>query len=254
MKGKHLAIEIADHAVRFVCINDEVVMDISELSFNNKTKEEKIKKLELHLKKEGFLQGDFDEVTLSWSAQRSTIVPKSIFNEATPDSIFELCYGKDAMSNEIDFNRIAELNIVNIFEIFDWVKQFFTVKFPRITIQHEGSHLIRKILTYSGSKLQVVAILYRGYFQLIIVNQNNLKFYSSFDYQSYEDVIYHLLFTLQQQQLTNQNGSIHIISGVGENKSIHDDVVRNIGRVKDLRELKFTSVDYLVAKSQLLCV
>ena len=124
MKGKHLAIEIADHAVRFVSINDEVVMDSSELSFNSETKEEKIEKLDLHLKKEDFLNQEFDEVTLSWSTKRSTIIPKNIFNESSPDSIFELCYGKDAVSNEIDFNPITELNIVTIFEICFSVNPF----------------------------------------------------------------------------------------------------------------------------------
>ena len=254
MKGKHLAIEIADHAVRFVSINDEVVMDSSELSFNSETKEEKIEKLDLHLKKEDFLNQEFDEVTLSWSTKRSTIIPKNIFNESSPDSIFELCYGKDAVSNEIDFNRITELNIVTIFEIFDWVKQYFTTKFPRIIMQHEGTHLIRKILKDSRTELYVAAVVYSNYFQLIIMNQNRLEFYSSFDYQSHEDIVYYLLFTLQQKELISQKGTISVIPGVGEDKSIPDELIRNIERIKDLNELKYAKVDHLVAKSQLLCV
>lgn len=254
MKGKHLAIEIADHAARFVSINNEVVIDSSELSFNTDSKEDRIKKLDLHCKKEGYLSNAFDEVTLSWSTQRSTIVPKSIFNESSPDSIFELCYGPGATNNQIDFNRLTELHIVNVFEIYNWVKQFFTNNFPRIIMQHEGSHIVRKLLSDSQSKLHVAAIVYKDYFQLIIVNHNKLEFYSSYDHQSYEDIIYHLLFTLQQKKLTNQDGTIDVILGVGGNKTIYDAILENYERVGELKELKCPKEEFLVAKSQLLCV
>ena len=253
MKAAHLAIQMSEHAIHFVSLKNDVVLHESSVSFEKGTKSQK-EVLNNHFLVTNFLNTDFDEITLSWSFKQTTLVPNSIFSDSSPNEIFELCYGKDSIKYDIDYNRIYELSLINIYEIPIWIKYYFVIKFPKIIIQHEGSCIIRKNLTENNLNLNSTVILHQGYFQLTIVKNNNLEFYSSFDYQNHEDVIYHLMFVLQQKEMTNENGTLKLIIGPGIDRLILDKLKKDIARISDLQMLKVNYPEYYIAKSQLLCV
>lgn len=254
MKGTHLAIQLAEHAIHFVSIRDSIVINESFISFEQDSDAHKKETLNNHFSENSFLTDDFEEITLSWSFKKTTLVPNAIFADSTPTAIFELCYGKESLKHDIDYNRISELSVINVYEIPEWIKHYFVLKFPRIIIQHEGSHIIRKNLSQNAFKLKGTVVLYQGYFNLTIVKHNNLEFYSSFDYQNHEDVIYHLMFALQQKEMTNENGTLEFIAGPGIDNSILEKINKDIARIKDLQKLKVNQPEHFIAKSQLLCV
>lgn len=254
MKGTHLAIQLAANAIQFVVIKDDFVSHTSNVVFENSLDSDQKDSIESHISSTSQLNNDFDEVTLSWSFKRSTLVPNAIFADSSAKAIYELCYGKDSSEHDIDYNRISELSVINVYEIPVWIKRFFVIKFPRIVIQHEGSHVIRKSLNSEAFKLKTTAILYKNYFQLTIVKHNNLEFYSCFDYQNHEDIIYHLMFALQQKEMTNETGTMEFILGPNIEKEILSKLKTDLERVQDLKKLKFAQPDHYIAKSQLLCV
>ncbi len=254
MTGKHLAIQISAKAARFVVFKNEIVLHESSVNFVTTEEEDQKQFVEDHFKASSSLQEDFDEVTLAWADKRSTLVPNNIFAESSPKSIFELCYGKYERNDDIDYNRISELGIVNVFEIPVWIKRFFVLKFPRIIIQHEGTHALRGVMNVDTFRAKVTAIVHDGYFQLIIVKHNNLEFYSTFDYQNVEDVIYHLVFTLQQKELTGEKGFIDFSLSTEVDNELLEAFKNSIGRIKELKDCEFRSPNNFIAKSQLLCV
>lgn len=254
MKGTHLAIQLAEHAIQFVSFRNNNVVNESLVSFEENSDDSKIAVLKKHFNDVSFLNEDFDDITLSWSFKRTTLVPNAIFADSKPTDIFELCYGKESLNYDIDYNRISELGVINVYEIPEWIKHFFVIKFPRIIIQHEGSHIVRQNLAENAFKLKGTVVLYQGYFHLTIVKHNNIEFYSSFDYQNHEDVIYHLMFALQQKEMTNESGSLEFILGPGIEDSILEKINTDIARVKDLHKLKVNQPKHFIAKSQLLCV
>lgn len=254
MNGTHLAIQLAENAIHFVSLKNDVVLNESLMQLNHDSDSSRNEFLDSHFSESSFLKSDFDEITLSWSFKRTTLVPNAVFSDSSANSIFELCYGKESLQHDIDYNRISELSVINVYEIPSWIKHYFVMKFPRINIQHEGSHIIRKNLSENAFKLKVTVVLYDGYFHLTIVKHNNLEFYSSFDYQNHEDVIYHLMFALQQKEMTNENGTLEFITGPGIDDSILDRLKTDIARINDLKKLKLDSPEHYIAKSQLLCV
>lgn len=254
MSGKHLAIQITEASARFVAINNDLIVRNSELILESKDDAGKKQEVESHFLNSNFLRDEYDEISLAWATKRSTLVPNFIFTESSPVAIFELCYGKQADTESIDYNRISELSVINVFEIPDWIKRFFVLKYPRIIIQHEGTHVLRKVMSQSAFKTKATAILHKDYFQLTIVRHNNLEFYSFFDYQSPEDILYHLMFTFQQKELTNEPGSIEFVMGADAEKNILEDIEIQLKKIKDLEQLEVHLPNDYISKSQLLCV
>ena len=251
--GSHLAIDFSGQHVHFSVLRSNTVVNTFSLTLISLKERDNKESLELFIKENSSLNDDFEEITLSYSTSRSTIVPNSIFNESGPRDLFKLCFGREIDESEIDYNRISEHSVINLYQIPTWVKSFFVIKYPRIVIQHEGTHLIRQGLQ-QGFKLKVYALVHDNHFQVSIIKHNEIQYYSAFDYQSHEDILYHLVFVLQQKELTEEKGEVILVEGAGARSEVLQDVLTNINRIGDLSKFDITQPEHFIAKSQLLCV
>lgn len=250
--SNQLAIQVALDGIHCIVLKDGVKSNKSELRFDTSV-EDKIKALlAQEFESNSMYQSDFDDISLSWASEKTTLVPNAVFSESSPQAIFELCYGKN--DADVDYNRISELSVVNVYEIPDWIKRFFVIKFPRINIQHEGSLLVRQVLHENAFKLKSTIVFYQNHFQLIISKHNELIFYSNFSYQSAEDIIYHVMFVLQQKELIADTGSFELIQGLGASDETVEAVKNGLERIQDLKKFNVVISDNFIQKAHLLCV
>jgi len=254
MSTSHLTIEIAEPEVRFLSFQGgEAIADCSihlDVSNYSTIKEN----LDKFIDQNSFISDDYDEVSLSIASKKSSLVPNTIFDESSANDIYKLCFGECESNKSINYNRIAELSIVNVFCHSDWIKRFFVMRFPRVIMQHEGSHSLRSILSSNSFYLKTTVILHADFFQLTIVKRKQLEFYSFFDYQNHEDVLYHLLFALQQKEFVNEEGSVEFIQAIGCSNQTIENIERDFAKIKDLNTLKLIKPSNFIANSQLLCV
>jgi hypothetical protein len=252
--GKHLAIEVSRHGASFVALNNAAIEHEQFVMFHlahaNAVKE----LLDQAFVDHSFLNDAYDDFSLAWNTHQSTLVPNSIFEESNAIDIFQLCFGKEIDKNEIDYNRISEAGVVNIFEIPVWIKYYFVIKFPMIVLQHIGTHVLRSTLDSNAFRLKATLIINQGNFQLSMVMHNQLHFYSFFDAQSAEDVIYHLMFTLQQKEMTAEKGTIELVSGMGQSANFLREVQIGIEKIQALSGFKVNLVADFIPKAQQLCV
>ena len=251
---KHLAINISRHGVSFVSLRDSSIDQEQYIVFHGFNSESVKDSLNQAFSDHSFLQSDFDEVILAWNTNKSTLVPNSIFAESDAFSIFQLCFGDSIDKTEIDYNRIWEAGVVNVFEIPTWIKSFFVIKFPRIILQHLGTHALRGALDSNAFYLKATLIINDGYFHLSMIKHSELQFYSFFDSQSVEDVIYHLVFALQQKELTGEKGSIELVPGTGQSDQHLNDIKSGLEKIKDLSGFKVNLASDFIPKAQQLCV
>lgn len=253
MNSRQLAIALSEVGVRFSEVSMGVVSTHEHL-FKDRQEFKFREILDEFYSQTGLKEKDFDEYSLSWSAQRSTLVPSNLFSESNPADLFHLCFGKDISPGTIDYNRIPEHGIVNIYEIPDWVKSYVVTRFPRIVLQHENSHLIRGIFADSTFKLSILLIPYHNYFTLIMAKENKLIYSSYFDYQTTEDIIYHLSFVLQQKELMKQQGKLRIVDGLGSNSEFTDGLIQQLNKFNELMDLTVLNDSNFVTNAQRLCV
>ncbi len=254
MATSQLAIEVTDNYIQFTSFLEYSIQHQIAAPINWSDESVCKRQLEDCFKENSFLTVDYNDVTLSYASKESSLVPNNMFAESNAESIFKLCFGKVKEKHSIDFNRISELSIVNIYAISDFVKRFFVIKYPRIIIQHHGTHGLRKILDSETFLLKITLLFHVNYFCMTIVKHNKLEFYSFFDYQNNDDIIYHVLFALQQKELINEKGTIELIPNVYSNSINFDELEKNLKRIKELSLLEFNKKKNFIAQSQLLCV
>lgn len=252
MAHNHLAIDINTSAVRFVKLKGDFVLDEKSFDFTDKQDYRYQSQLEDFWNQTTWKELDFEKVSLSWSEKQTTIVPANVFNESDKNALFSLTFGTKTPINEIDYNRLPIQGVVNVYALPSWVKSFFVLRFPRIVMQHEGTHLIRGVFEGQTFKLKTKLILHKEHFLLLVVKENNLKFYSAFDWTTLEDIVYYFSYTNQQLGYDQQLNELEVALGVG--------VTEDLEKLKTLIEsiqnknIDFKISNLLVEKHQLSCV
>ncbi len=251
---KHLAISLSRDGATFVSLHDSRIDQEHAISFHGFNVSVVKNQLNEVFGSVSFLGEEFDEVTLAWNTNKSTLVPNGIFAETDANAVFKLCFGDSIDSSEIDYNRFWEAGVVNVFEIPTWIKTFFVIKFPRIVIQHMGTHALRGALDSNAFNLKASLIINESYFFLSMIKHNQLQFYSFFDAQSSEDVVYHLVFALQQKELTEEKGLIELIPGANDLSVSLEEVKEGLEKIKDLSKFNINIENNFIPKAQQLCV
>jgi hypothetical protein len=158
------------------------------------------------------------------------------------------------ISNDVDYNRIAELSLVNIFEIPLWVKSLFVIRYPRIVLQHEGSIFLKGIFSNSTFKTSIHIVLHQQHCLILMVKQGNLLFYNTFESLHEEDVLYYLSFSLQQQDLLIDNLQLFIYDSIDTPPNRKENILNQIKHLKDLQKVSILETKNLQFKYQQTCV
>lgn len=251
MNGKHLAFKVCENFVSVAKVDRNDKFVIESLVFEGKKdfqyKEQLSKFIEKHI------ESEYDEYSLSWFNPKSVLVPSPIFGATNAKDVFLASFEKKDSQSDIDFNRISELSIVNVYELASWVKSFFVMKFPRVVIQHEGSNLLRGIFKSSSFNLSIHISLHGSNCILSIIKHNEVLLYTTFEIQGDEDILYFLVVAIQQHKLSNETGTIYIHKG---NEFIpHGENIQQLAlRISDLKNFTWIVSNQLTFKYQLACV
>lgn len=183
---------------------------------------------------------DYDEVTAAWSTPHNALVPLRVYNDTDPKSLYKLLFGEELDLKTIDFNRLMELSMVSVFEIPDWVKSFFVIRYPRITIKHEHALTIRAIFQSSTFDKSIHISLCDDYMNIFLIHHNELKFSNSFEYQTADDILYYSMYVLEQQDWKDEKVKVfgHFV-GEDNYKLLTDfEVKLKLVRAKDKTDLQ----------------
>lgn len=142
---------------------------------------------------------DFGSIIATAGGKRNTLMPVDLFNNSKAEDIFRLNYSEPI--DNLDYNRIPELGIVNIYELPLWMKSLFVIKFPRVKLIHPSTVLLKGVFNQStwGAKAHVYVA--HECFYLVITAKGKLQYFNCFDFTTIEDMVYHILFVLEQKEM-----------------------------------------------------
>lgn len=200
------------------------------------------------LRKEDLL--DFDgEVSLSYWGSRTTLIPQFIYGESNAKDIFELSFG--VTKNIIEHTRFFEQALINVYEIEEWIKRFMVIRYPRINMQHETTHLLRGIFEKNTFQPTIHLAVKGNIFFLFAVSKNQLDFFNTFDFTNTEDLLYYTLHTVNNLNYNSKDWSLVWHSDELEQTAI-DSFSEQLKRSAKTQKIDIRQVSQI--KHQLLCV
>jgi len=158
------------------------------------------------------------KVTLILNNKLSVLVPKDFFNEE--NCLDYLKFNSRLLKNDTaSFDYIEEFEAHNVFITYGNVTNYLIEKFGSFEFFHYSTVLLKKL--YSDTPKDKIARIYvninKSYLNIIVFKGKELNYYNTFDYETKDDILYFVLFVIEQNKLINNETKMKLI---GEEKII----------------------------------
>jgi len=142
------------------------------------------------------LQKQFRKVTIIHDNELATLVPKPLFDES--NLVDYLKFNTKILKTDfITYDQLVIADIMVVYIPLVNINNFIFDRFGSFEYKHSATIILNRILTLekNSNLLRMYLNIEETHFEIIVVENNKLKFYNRFEYNTKEDFIYYLLFT-----------------------------------------------------------
>jgi len=215
-----LSIQVSLNGLSF-CILDTIgnsVLDSGRVSFKKSlTPYEVEKHLKDLLEKHHIPSKQFISVVVVHSNGIFSFVPEPLFDENELANYLKL-NTKILVNDHIAFDALNNLEMVNVYVPFMNINNYIFELFGEFEYKHCGTVLVAAMLNQPVKGKGPLCYVHASENQMdiIVVEQKKLLFYNSFVFQTKEDFIYYILFTLEQLKLAPESIPIKLFGAIEE--------------------------------------
>jgi len=178
---------------------------------------EQIKKF---IKDDELLKQIYKSAGFLYSSSKSTLVPYPLFSKDNLNSYFSFNHSLNP-DDIILYNKLKNTDAYNIFTIPKELLSVISDNFPNIRFYHPATPFIESILSkniFSGKGKKVFVNIKKSFFDIAVVQSNNLELYNSFYYKNDRDFIFFIMYIYDKLKLNPKETGI-TLSGNIDNRS-----------------------------------
>jgi hypothetical protein len=221
-----LSIQVSLNGLSF-CILDTIANELS-LSHSLPFKRE-VSPFDLHreirqsFRDEGVLDFSFSEVIAIHRNALFSLVPQPLFDEEQLPNYLKY-NAKILASDHLAYDVIKGLETVNVYVPFTNVNNFLFDLFGEFEYKHSGTVLLETLIKLPSSRQGSICYLHLAESQmdLAVFVSKKLVFYNSFYISGPEDVLYFLLFSLEQLNLDMDSLKLRLLGEVTEEDRVYE--------------------------------
>ena len=163
------------------------------------------------------LKAGYDEIVIVHNNNLSTFVPTALFDEEYLGSYLQF----NTKVFETDFfayDLLEKYQMNNVYIPYVNMNNYFIDQYGSFDYKHANSILVGKLLDISknNEERKMFVHLSNSHFEIIVIQNQKLQLFNSFDYKTPEDFIYYILFTAEQLQLNPENFKLELLGTILE--------------------------------------
>ena len=260
----HLSVEVGLNKFAY-CLFDTLSFTyilLKEFEFQAKGISESCEKIADIIASESLLQKEFYSSSLALNKFPSTLVPTPFYKEEKNREILEFNH---KVHEEILSDKMQQMDAINIYSIPTELLNLIRKSFPNTQIKCNSSILIEQLLLQNKNqeKSIVYACIQKNVLEVCVIEENKLELHNSFSIDTKEDLLYYLLFALEQLGMSAEKIELVLLDDIlksDEKYNLLYQYVRNISFGNRPENLNFSkelesikSHQYFCLFSQLLC-
>jgi Protein of unknown function (DUF3822) len=219
-KYKKLSLQVSLTGLSF-CVFDTLnhkVLSVKEVHFDTFHKATKIEELFADAFRDNpELKDSYDEIVVIHNNNLSTFVPEPLFDENYLGSYLQ--YNTKVFETDFfAFDEISNYQMNAIYIPYVNINNFFIDQFGSFNYKHANSILVTKLLDASKNNddKKMIVNFNLGHFEIVVVQNQKLHLFNSFEYQTPEDFLYYLLFTAEQLNMNPENFKLELLGTIAE--------------------------------------
>ena len=244
---KKLSIQVSLNGLSFCCFDtlNNTISSFNEVHFKNVSKNSKIEDLFADaFQSHPELIETYDKILVIHSNNLSTFVPEPLFDENFLGSYLQF-NTKVFKTDFFAFDENVNYNMNNVYIPYININNFFIDQFGTFDYKHANSILVNKLLIASKNKDEKRMFIHinSAHFEIIVIQNQKLLLFNSFDYSRPEDFIYYILFTAEQLNLNPENFLLEIIGDITDESDyfkIAYKYIRNVSLI-DVEDLRWNN-------------
>jgi hypothetical protein len=240
-KSLSLLIMISSKELRVTLINS---IDFKIIDKSNSVYSEEINIVEilseLKNKLNKFNLSNVVKVTLVLNNKLSVLIPNDLYEEN--NCLDYLKFNSRLITNDTaSSDYVEELDTHNIYIAYGNITNYLIEKFGSFEYFHYSTVLLKKLYseTLKDEKLRFYVNINKSYLNIIIFDGRKLDYINTFEYETKEDILYFILFVMEQNKMVNDETKINLIvkkEFIEENYSYLSKFIKNI----DIKNIEFT--------------
>jgi hypothetical protein len=212
-----LTIKLSSFSATLVLSNsvDDSIVQYFHYNFDKKIAPENLsEKLNTIINESEIDQSNIIDVKLIICNKLSSLVPNNLFEKKL--SLEYLKFNSKLLENDFaahDF--IEEIDAVNVYLPYMNVNNYIIDNFGSFNFYHYSTLLIKKLIKYNKEKEPCLYVnLHEESFQVLIIKKNKLLYYNNFDFNKKEDILYFLLFVIEQNKIDSNKSKLYLIGKI----------------------------------------
>ncbi len=248
-----LSIHINENWVVFCLFSQEKLIDIDKVVFlAKKTPTFLLKTIKKYIKSITETKAP-KAVKLIYYDNSSTLVPSVLFDEK--NSLNFLKYNTNIKINDLAANdSILNNEVTNVFIPYVNINNYIFDKFKTFDFFHYSSLLIQLLsLEISDNFSEKIFLnLNDGFIDILYFKNKKLEFYNTFDNSCNEDILYYLLFCLNQLNLNPDKTHVACSGNISLDSKIYELLYTYVRNVELLNFDEIEGVNSDIIKSNIL--
>jgi len=251
---KKLSIQVSLNGFSFCCFDtlNNTITAFNEVLFDTQ-KQNKIEDLYASaFKNHPELKETYDDILVIHNNNLSTFVPTALFDEDYLGSYLQ--YTTKVFDTDFfTYDQILNYEMHSVYIPYININNFLIDNVGSFDYKHVNSILVEKVLEASknNDEKKMVVNFNPDHFEIIVVQNQKLLLFNSFEYQTPEDFIYYVLFTAEQLNLNPEIFQLELLGTIQQNDpfyAIAYKYIRNISFL-DVSTLKEKN-NYTTAQNQ----
>jgi len=221
------------------------ILTIKEIDFANYKNPNNIEECyKIAFSKHAELTQKYDRIIVLHDNNLSGFVPLAMFD---PQHLRNyLKYNIEVFETDFfTFDTLEKHQINNVYIPYMNINNALLDFFPNFDYKHHSSVLVEKLLDLSKNvdQKQMFVHLGQNKFEIIVLQNQKLLFYNSFDFSVKEDIVYYLLFTAEQLALNPEFFTLKLLGNITQESELFEFIytyIRNVSLL-DVSDLAKTN-------------
>ncbi len=231
---RKLSIQFSLDGFSFCISNaDNTAYHFSSYSFDRETTtpESLLDHIEGIFKSDQDLQDDFESVLVIHENHLNSFVPNVYFSEDNLKNYLNYNI-KTIATDYVTFDAFDHFDFKNVYIPYVNINNFLFQNFGEFEFKHHASVLVEKLMNRSQKEsVSFYVNVGSTTFDIVVIEDQKLLFFNSFEYQTKEDFIYYILFTFEQLKLNPDALNVSFSGAIDKDSELYEiayKYIRNI--------------------------
>ncbi len=166
-----------------------------------------------------FTKKNYKAVYINYFTELFTLCPTPFYNEVDKKELLQFNCGN--IENKIILTNDISSSVKLIYSISESLKSLFDQTFPNHQLKHSLAVLAQLMLNSKDLlNEQVLLNVNNTYIELVVKNEHELVMVNQFAVKTEQDVLYYLLFLLEQHHLNPLTAKICLIGNIASDSEL----------------------------------